>query len=340
MSEYRARLSWRIYASTLLSYTPASIAAGSIITQLTEPQAGTLEYLRGALNGGLIASILVTFEIFALQRGRLAHAPFLVYLTVRSLIYLAVILGVLAVAAWLLPSPNDSLGLLTDIVPVSIVVSFGFNAVAAVNRLLGPGVLVAFVAGRYHRPRREERVLLFIDLADSTGTAEELGEVAFLTFLNGFIGDVGAAIAAQRGEIYKYIGDEIIATWKLAAGVKNARSVRACFDAMERLAAHDAAYQRDFGRRPRFRAALHCGPVVVGELGSIRLEVALIGETMNTAARVEQACRDTGHDVLASAALIDRIADLPPGIAKRSLGPVKLRGKATELELFALTRER
>jgi adenylate cyclase len=110
--------------------------------------------------------------------GRLAHAPFLVYLTVRSLIYLAVILGVLAVAAWLLPSPNDSLGLLTDIVPVSIVVSFGFNAVAAVNRLLGPGVLVAFVAGRYHRPRREERVLLFIDLADSTGTAEELGEVS------------------------------------------------------------------------------------------------------------------------------------------------------------------
>jgi len=167
-----------------------------------------------------------------------------------------------------------------------------------------------------------------------------LGEVAFLTFLSRFIGDVGAAIAAQRGEIYKYIGDEVIATWPLAAGIKHARSIRACFDAMESLAAHDAEYQRDFGRRPRFRAALHCGPVVVGELGSIRLEVALIGESMNIAARIEEACRDTGQDVLASAALIDRIAALPPGVAKRSLGPVKLRGTATELELFALTRDR
>ncbi len=340
MSQYRARLAWQIYASNLLSYTPASIAVGVIVTQLTEPQPGTLEYLRGGLNGGLIASVIVTFEVFAFQRGRLAQAPFLVYLTVRSLIYLAVILGVLAVTGSLLPSPNESIGVLTGIVPASIVVSFGFNAVAAVNRLLGPGVLVAFVAGRYHRPRREDRVLLLIDVADSTRLAEELGEVMFLTFLNRFIGDVSASIATQRGEIYKYIGDEVIATWKLAAGSKDARCVRACFDAMERLAAQDADYHRDFGRRPRFRAALHCGPVVVGELGSYRLEIALIGETMNTAARIEQACRDTGHDVLASAALIDRIGELPPGIAKRSLGPVKLRGKATELELFALSRNR
>ena len=238
MSQYRARLPWRIYASNLLSYTPASIAVGVIITQLTEPQPGTLEYLRGALTGGLIASVIVTFEVFAFQRGRLAQAPFLVYLTVRSLIYLAVILGVLTVTGSLLPSPDQSIGVLTGIVPASIVVSFGFNAVAAVNRLLGPGVLVAFVAGRYHRPRREDRVLLLIDVANSTRMAEELGEVVFLTFLNRFIGDVSTSIATQRGEIYKYIGDEVIATWKLAAGSKDARCVRACFDAMERLAAH------------------------------------------------------------------------------------------------------
>jgi hypothetical protein len=40
--------------------------------------------------------------------------------------------------------------------------------------------------------------------------------------------------------------------------------------------------------------------------------------------------------VLASAALIARIAALPPGIVKRSLGPIRLRGKETELELYAL----
>lgn len=340
MSSYQTRPSAQSLLGNLLAYTLASIPVGVIVTQLTETSPSTLEYVRGGLNGGLIAFIIVILETFVFRRGRLTQAPFLVYLGVRSLIYLAVILGVLTAMAWLLPSPGESIDALTSVVPASIIVSFGFNAVASVNRLLGPGVLFAFVAGRYHRPRREYRVLLLIDVADSTRTAEQLGEVVFLTFLNRFIADVSIAIASQHGEIYKYIGDEVIATWKLAAGAKDARCIRACFDAMERLAAHDADYQRDFGRLPRFRAALHCGPIVVGELGSIRLEVALIGETMNTAARIEQACRDIGHDVLASAALIDRIAELPRGIGKRSLGPVKLRGKASELELFALTRDR
>ena len=49
----------------------------------------------------------------------------------------------------------------------------------SVNELLGPGVLFAFAAGRYRRPRREERVLLYLDLCGSTALAERLGEAAF-----------------------------------------------------------------------------------------------------------------------------------------------------------------
>jgi len=95
-------------------------------------------------------------------------------------------------------------------------------------------------------------------------------------------------------------------------------------------------YQRAFGKRANFRAGLHCGPVVIGELGIVKMEIALLGDTMNAAARIQQACRDTGHRVLASAALIERIAALPPGIVKHSLGPMRLRGKETELKLYAL----
>jgi hypothetical protein len=51
---------------------------------------------------------------------------------------------------------------------------------------------------------------------------------------------------------------------------------------------------------------------------------------------MEQACRDTGHRVLASAALLDRLSALPPGVAKRSIGRLRLRGKASEIELYAL----
>ena len=77
--------------------------------------------------------------------------------------------------------------------------------------------------------------------------------------------------------------------------------------------------------------------MAIGELGTIKMEIAFLGDTMNTAARLQQACRDTGQRVLASAALVNCLVALPPGIAKRSIGQLRLRGKENEIELFALT---
>ena len=67
------------------------------------------------------------------------------------------------------------------------------------------------------------------------------------------------------------------------------------------------------------------------------MEIAFLGDTMNTAARLQQACRDTGQRVLASAALVNCLAALPPGLAKRSIGRLRLRGNENEIELYALT---
>ena len=57
---------------------------------------------------------------------------------------------------------------------------------------------------------------------------------------------------------------------------------------------------------------------------------------MNTAARIQEACRDTGCRVLASAALIERIGVLPVGVTGRSLGPLPMRGKERPIALYAL----
>ena len=70
------------------------------------------------------------------------------------------------------------------------------------------------------------------------------------------------------------------------------------------------------------RAGLHCGPVVTGEMGSVKREIVFLGDTVNTAARIQELCRETGDRVLASAELIDRL-ELPAGIAKRSLGDLQ-----------------
>ncbi len=199
----------------------------------------------------------------------------------------------------------------------------------------GSRVLFQFVSGRYHRPRIEERVLLFIDLEASTQIAERLGELRFLDFLNRFVADVTDAIAAEGGDIHKYVGDEVIAAWPADDGAA-ACAVRACFAAMDGLARRAALYTAEFGQIATCRAGLHAGPVVLGELGYSKMEIALLGDTMNTAARIHEMCRETGHRVIASDALLARVGALPPGVEKRALGPIALRGKERALELYAL----
>jgi adenylate cyclase len=294
-------------------------------------------YLRGALVGAAICVVLMGFEI-ALDTPwaeRFRQAPFMVMLAGRSLVYLGVILLALA-ASGFMSSQQSQIGHPLRALLFSMTLALGFNLLAGVNLLLGPGVLFNFVAGRYYRPRLETRALLFIDMTGSTATAERLGEVRFLVLLNRFVADLSLAITREGGEIHKYVGDEIIATWRLGHAGTAQAAIRACFAARTRLAARTADYQREFGLVPGFRAALHCGPVVIGELGLFKMEIALIGDTMNTAARIQQACRDTGHAVLASAALLDRVAELPAGIAKRTLGALRLRGKEAALDLCAL----
>jgi adenylate cyclase len=318
---------------------PVSITLGAVFGHFQAQNASVWGYVQGAAAAIVISCtiLLLEFAVFSRTRSALARRmPFLLYLALRSLGYLAATLMGLAVSAWLLRESAERPLIERGGVVFSLVLSLGFNLLFGVNDLLGQGVLFNFVAGRYRRPRVEDRVLLFIDMESSTVIAERLGEARFLDFLNRFVADVTESIVAQRGAIHKYVGDEIIVTWPLAAGLRDGHCVHACFDALEQLDERAKAYIRDFGLRANFRAALHCGPVAIGELGTIKMEIAFLGDTMNTAARLQQACRDTGQRVLASAALVNRLAALPPGIAKRSIGWLRLRGKENEIELYAL----
>jgi adenylate cyclase len=297
---------------------------------------------RGTLTGVLIGGILISFERGLAQPAKawLARAPFLVNLATKTVVYLAIILFGLAVGARLFPTPEEA-GCVLPIAGRDI--AFSFAAVLAirfvddVNHLLGQNVLIDFVTGRYHRPRLEERIFLFIDIEGSTALAERLGPLAFHRLVNRFVVDVTPPIVAANGEIHRYVGDELIATWKLPMGVADARCVRGCLAALDRLAALRPAYVREFGTPVNCRAGLHCGPVVTGEMGSVKKEIAVLGDTVNTAARILELCRQTGDRVLASATLVDRL-ELPPGVGKRPLGELRLRGKAGIVALYALEK--
>ncbi len=294
----------------------------------------------GAIVAGSLGAALFSLDRFVLRRNAgwlFPRLPFLPYLTLRTCLYTAVILIINAIADLVVSGHFMVVGSVDFL--FSLVLIVGANLLFSVNELLGPGTLFAFAAGRYYHPRIEERALLFIDMRGSTAIAERVGELRILDLLNRFVLDVSLGVAEAGGEIHKYVGDEVIATWRLAPGANEAGCVRACFGAFDRIAAERSAYERDFGLVPDFRAGLHCGPVAVGELGYLKKEIALIGDTMNAAARIVEACRETDNRVLASAALLDRVAALPPGVTRLRLGDLSMRGKERPMELWVLEAE-
>jgi adenylate cyclase len=291
----------------------------------------------GAAVGAVMAASFVGLERIVLRRnagGLVRPLPFLAYFGLRSALYLCVIVATIAAVGEL--AAGDSSQIAGSDVVFSLALVIAANLFVSVNDLLGPGVLFAFAAGRYYRPRIEERALLFIDMRASTAIAERLGELRFLDLLNRFVADVSLAIAEAGGDIHKYVGDEVIATWRLSPGMNEPACVRACFAALARIRAEAQAYERVFGLVPDFRAGLHCGQVAVGELGTMKKEIALIGDTMNATARIQDACRSTDNRVLASAALLERIEALPSGVLRRPLGELALRGKERPIELHVL----
>jgi adenylate cyclase len=293
---------------------------------------------RGALTGAVIAGILTTFDGFVLNAplsAPLRRAPFALHVAIKTIVYLGVILFALRLGHDLFPARGDN-GSESGDVLFSLAAAFVFALVVDVNTLLGQNVLLNFIFGRYYAPRLESRVFLLIDMEGSTGLAERLGPLAFHRLVNRFVDDLTQPIVAARGEIHRYIGDELIATWKLKEGIADGRCVRACFAAIDQLARRAPDYRREFGAAITVRAGLHCGPVVTGEMGTVRKEIVFLGDTVNTAARIQELCRETGDRVLASADLIDRL-ELPLGIGKRSLGDLRLRGKGADLALYALT---
>ena len=142
-------------------------------------------------------------------------------------------------------------------------------------------------------------------------------------------------LLASGGRIYRYVGDEAILTWEWT-GNTSSRALRFAADATLALTADAERWKRDFGAVPRIRTALHAGPVIAGEIGDLKREIAFIGDTLNTASRIAEEARNHDALVLASAEAIEG-AQLPAGLDRQDLGPVQLRGKAEPVALVRLT---
>jgi len=174
-------------------------------------------------------------------------------------------------------------------------------------------------------------------MKNSTGVAERLGPIKFHELLNDFFRDVADAALETSAEIHKYVGDEAILTWPAGRTSIDSDVLTCAFLVRDFIAADREHYRQTYGMAPDFRAALHCGEIVAGQIGDVRREIAYVGDTLNVAARLLDAAKTTTHDVLVSVDLLKQ-AKLPPDLTALPLPTLTVRGREAPLEISALQR--
>jgi len=342
---------FRRHLGLLAGMLVAAVALGVSYRYLFNPlEERTLAfYLRscGHAIGMALAGWTVQMAFAALPRSHIGRAlrrlPLIAKFALKALAMTAVLTIVtLGLQFALYPSTSHEWFAqdLPRIVGLAFAVSLLFGAIFEFRRLIGGHVLGSFLLGTYNRPRLEQRIVMFLDLAGSTALAEQLGEVRVHDLITRFFFDIDAPIADHDGEVHAYVGDQIIVSWTLSVdAARNARWLFCFYAAQDRIDALAPSYIEEFGIVPRFRAGVHAGSVVASECGDARRQIAYFGDTMNVAARLCEYCKATGEALIASAELLRNTA-VPPGFAAGDATDILPRGRQTPIEVHAIRREK
>lgn len=214
-----------------------------------------------------------------------------------------------------------------------MVIFFVTQLILIINEKYSPGVFIDILRGKYINPKNEKRIVMFIDLKDSTPIAEKLGHSQYFEFIRDFIYRVSQAIIEFDGTIYQYVGDEVVCSW-LFEGKNTRKCLDAVIESRKNIQKRSEYFRRKYDIVPEFRVGIHVGEVTVGEIGVVKKDLAMSGDTMNTTARIRSACNELNHHFIVSKAFVDNI-----GLKEwqtESLGEVELKGKGSSIELFTL----
>jgi len=204
-----------------------------------------------------------------------------------------------------------------------------------ISQNLGQGTLANFFTGKYHTPKEEQRIFMFLDMKSSTTIAESLGHVRYFEMLSEYYFDLSDPIINYSGQIYQYVGDEVVVSWKLKSVLENNNCIQCFFAMKETLGQQTTKYNEKFGVMPDFKAGFHLGKVTTGEIGVLKKDIIFTGDVLNTTARIQGLCNTYQVDLLISADLLKEL-HLDPKFQILPLGENELRGRDEKVELFTI----
>jgi len=205
-----------------------------------------------------------------------------------------------------------------------------------VSDKFGPGILWKFLTGRYYQPRQEERIFMFLDLRSSTSIAETLSSKKFFEFLKDVFRDITEPVLKSQGEIYQYVGDEVVITWPVDRGLSENNCLLCFFRIEQALEQRKEYYKKSYDVLPIFKAGLHIGEATVGEIGVIKKDIVYLGDVLNTASRIQGECNNQNVNILLSSDVLERM-QLNAAYQQIALGEFPLKGKKERTTLYAVT---
>jgi adenylate cyclase len=203
------------------------------------------------------------------------------------------------------------------------------------NTRFGEGSMWKMIWGKYQTPKQEQRIFMFADLNSSTTIAEKLGDEKYHQLLKDFFADITNPILDNKGEIYQYVGDEVVIAWKYEDGIQYNRCIECFFDMKKQIQKYKEKYLNRYDLIPGFKAGIHCGKVVAGEVGIIKRDITFSGDVLNTTSRIQGKCKEFNAEIIASDDLLNSLK-LNGRYTTQFLGSIKLRGKEKDVELSTL----
>jgi adenylate cyclase len=292
------------------------------------------------IGGFVIGLIFGLFPLGALLRFK-NRTSFLSAVFVGTFCYILFFIAVIFVssalgnsmefAAWYVFSPDA----LVVLFHLSLSSAF-YHFILQINRKFGRGVFLEYLLGKYFVPKQEERAFMFLDLKSSTRLAEILEHVSYSRLVQDCYAELTAPVIDNKAQIYQYVGDEVVVSWKIDQNFNASYCTEFFFDFMDRLEAKRNYFVQHYAVYPQFKAGVHCGKVTVAEVGEIKTEIAYHGDVVNTASRIQNLCNRYDKLLLMSESVLRH---LPEKIRVHAsfVAEAEIKGKKTTTRVFTIS---
>ena len=201
----------------------------------------------------------------------------------------------------------------------------------------GPGAFWGMMRGKYNKPKIENRIFIFLDINDATTIAEKLGHTKYFRLLREFFADITIPILANGGEIYQYVGDEVVLSWKNTPlnKIRCLKFIRHAYFVVKRK---ESRYIKRFGVAPSFKTGMHAGEVTAGVIGIVKKDLVYSGDTLNTTARIRGKCHELNHQFVLSGDFLHEFYT-PHSYQITEIGEMEFKGRTEKEKLYALSFE-